>query len=108
MIWLDEDLLSVVEPTQAAEQNLQAYPNPFSQQISFEFSLNAAQHVKLDVFDLRGRKVISLLDAMKTSGSHTVIWDGSGENASLVPGGVYLVRMIAGNDVSTKKILLNP
>lgn len=107
-VWLHEDMLSGADPIQLTERSLQAYPNPFNQQITFEFSLNAAHHVKLDVFDLRGRKVISLLDAMKTSGSHTVIWDGAGDNASLLPDGVYLVRMIAGNDVSTKKILLNP
>lgn len=106
MIWLHEDMLSDVEQVQATKPDLQAYPNPFSHQISFEFSLNTAQHVTLNVFDLHGRKVTSLMDAVKTSGSHTVTWDGSGDNASLVPGGVYLVRMITGNDVSTRKILL--
>jgi flagellar hook assembly protein FlgD len=61
-------------------------------------------HVNLGIFDLQGRKIVSLLDEIKTSGPHQVSWNARASGK--LPEGIYMVRMIAGSDVVTKRIIL--
>jgi len=73
----------------------QNYPNPFnpSTTISYELAKNAS--VKLDVYDVMGRKIRSLLDDSKSAGYYTVVWNGRDEAGSDVSSGVYIYQFVA-------------
>ena len=79
----------------------QNYPNPFNPTTEISFSLPSASHVKLEVFNVMGQKVATLVDGQCEAGEHVVQWDGR-DAAS----GVYFYRLQADDFVGTKKMLL--
>jgi hypothetical protein len=79
----------------------QNYPNPFNASTSISYNLPAASNIKLDIFDLLGRKIESLFNGYQESGPHNVIW-----NSADAPSGVYFYRLEAGKKVQTNKMVL--
>jgi hypothetical protein len=102
-------LSSYLTPTGIKERELQPaqfslsqnYPNPFNPSTSFEFQVSSFGFVCLNVFDVLGREVASLVNEVRPAGVYTVRWD-----ASSLPSGVYFYRLQAGNYVETKKLVL--
>jgi photosystem II stability/assembly factor-like uncharacterized protein len=80
------------------EQN---YPNPFNPATVIRFHVSEFSNVTLQVFDLTGQEVATLLNEKKTPGAYSVSWDGSG-----FPSGVYFYRLHAGASSSCRKMLL--
>lgn len=81
---------------------LESYPNPFNAQTTIRFNLVSRSKIKLETFDLLGRRVATLLDGELTAGTHSVIWDCAG-----LPSGVYFYRLSDGDkSVSNKMTLL--
>ncbi len=78
----------------------QNYPNPFNPVTVIAYSLPAASHVTLDVFNILGQKVATLVDEPQTAGDHQVTWDATQHSS-----GVYLYRIQAGEALETKKML---
>ena len=79
----------------------QNYPNPFNPVTQIGYTLAHATPVQLEVFDLLGRKVATLLDTEQPAGQHRVTFDGSQFSA-----GVYLYRLQAGSFTQTRKLVL--
>jgi len=80
------------------EQN---YPNPFNPETHISFGLPYASDVKIEVFDILGNKVATLLDSSRPAGNHTIDFD-----ASNLASGLYLYRIQAGGFVQMKKMVL--
>ena len=78
-----------------------AYPNPFNPTTTLNFALPIEAEVSIQVFNLQGRQVISLKDGNMPAGYHSVVW-----NADSHASGVYFVKMVAGEYVSTQKLML--
>jgi hypothetical protein len=76
-------------------------PNPFNPSTDISFSLPEASHVTLEVFNVVGQKVATLVDNRLEAGEYTYTWDGS-DAAS----GVYLYRITTENIVETRKMIL--
>lgn len=72
-----------------------AYPNPFRDDAAVHFDLAREGDVTLEVFDLRGARVRTLAHGAMAAGRHHVAWDGRDAGGRRMPGGVYLVRMLA-------------
>ncbi len=86
------------------EQN---FPNPFNPSTTIRFSLPKDQPVDLEVFDVRGRRVVSLLDHEPlAAGWHDVVWRGRDANGRPAASGVYYYRLTAGRDSRSNKLLL--
>jgi hypothetical protein len=89
---------------------LQNYPNPFNPSTEITFDLPGNVGEKLDVtlaiFDISGRRVRGLIDSGLEAGSHRVRWDGRNDRGEPVPAGVYLCRVMAGDEEFTKKMAL--
>jgi hypothetical protein len=79
----------------------QPYPNPFNPSAQIQFGLPEATNVRIDVYNILGSRVVTLLDRHLNAGYHSLIWD-AGEYAS----GLYLVQMKAGGYLHTEKALL--
>jgi hypothetical protein len=77
------------------------YPNPFNASAVIRFSLPAAEHARLTVYDVNGRLVEVLTDAMLSAGDHRVTLDGSTFSS-----GLYFARLEAGETIQTEKMLL--
>jgi hypothetical protein len=84
----------------------QNQPNPFARTTTIRFELPSAVPVKLEVFDLQGRRVRVLTDRTLEPGYHSVEWDRRDGSGSMAPAGVYLYRLTAGTFVEQKKMVL--
>jgi hypothetical protein len=79
----------------------QNYPNPFNPSTTIHYQLSTVSNVVLRVFDLLGREVATLVNAVEQPGTKTVRFD-----ARVLSGGVYYYRLEAGTFVETRKLLL--
>jgi len=84
----------------------QNYPNPFNPSTTIEFTLPESNHVRLSIFDISGRLVTTLVDNHYSAGIHSAVWNGEVSNGQPVASGVYLLKMQAGGNVETKKMIL--
>lgn len=82
------------------------YPNPFNPSTTIKYDLPVRADVKLQVFDIQGRLVTTLVDGPQSAGSFVVKWEGVNDAGSKMPSGVYLVRMTTNQSVSFYKIIL--
>jgi hypothetical protein len=77
------------------------YPNPFNARTTIEFSLPDELHVRLEAFDITGKKVATVVDNLMNAGHHQATWDAAGFGS-----GIYFIRLSAGNSVETRKTIL--
>jgi hypothetical protein len=84
----------------------QNQPNPFNPTTRIDYGLSVDGHVKIEVFNLLGEKVRTLVDEFKAAGNYSVSWDGKNESGSDVASGVYFYRFEAGTVSETRKMLL--
>jgi hypothetical protein len=85
---------------------LQNHPNPFNQTTVIEFILGRPDLVNLDVFDLRGRKVRTLVSERLHSGLTSVHWKGDDASGKSVASGIYFCRMRVGGFQKTEKLVV--
>jgi alpha-glucosidase (family GH31 glycosyl hydrolase) len=84
----------------------QNHPNPFTHTTTISFTLGKAQRVNLEVFNLLGQRVITLLEADRPAGTHNVYWDGSATRGSASAPGIYFYRISTGKASRTRKMIL--
>ncbi|MBN2001459.1 T9SS type A sorting domain-containing protein, partial [candidate division KSB1 bacterium] len=75
----------------ARKENLLAYnfPNPFNASTTIKYELVSNQHIRIDIYDIRGQLVRRLLDSRRERGEHVVVWNGSDLRGHEVPSGIY-------------------
>ncbi|MCB2199364.1 T9SS type A sorting domain-containing protein [bacterium] len=83
-----------------------AYPNPFNPSTVIPFELKQAGKVRVSVFDIRGRKVKTLVDGQRTAGQHRVEWDGRSASGLPVASGSYIVRLEVDGVQASRRITL--
>lgn len=84
----------------------QNYPNPFNPSTSIDFSLPVAGEVTLEVINLLGQRVITLVDKELSAGSYTVEWDSRNSAGESVASGVYFYRLSTDGYAKSRKMLL--
>ncbi len=82
------------------------YPNPFNPRTSIRFELPEAARVELAVYDVKGRRVDTLISEQLEAGRHEAIWQGCDEAGRPAASGLYFARLISGEEVLTRKMLL--
>ncbi len=84
----------------------QNYPNPFNPETQFCYSIPRRSMVRLEIFNLLGERIRTLVNEEGEVGSYKVTWDGKDETGSPVASGVYLYRLRGGGFSSTRKMVL--
>lgn len=84
----------------------QNFPNPFNPETNIRFSLGRTGEVHLEIFDILGRKVRTLVREVLRSGEYVVRWSGVSDAGTRVATGVYLYRLTTAGSSNTKKLLL--
>ncbi|MCK4655330.1 MAG: T9SS type A sorting domain-containing protein, partial [Candidatus Cloacimonetes bacterium] len=85
----------------------QNYPNPFNPETTISFSITqTSPFVTLEIFNIKGQKVKTLVDEKLEAGNHQVVWDGKNENSKSVSSGIYFYKMNTVEYTSTKKMIL--
>ena len=78
-----------------------SYPNPFNSQVKIEYALPQPSYVTIEIYDLLGRRVRTLIDGKKHAGYHQVTWNSKDQSS-----GLYFYRIQAGNYSKTMKMML--
>jgi hypothetical protein len=89
--------------------NLTNYPNPFnpSTTISFELTAKDAKNAKLEIYNIKGQKVKTLLDCKTAPGKYNCIWNGKDGNGKRVSSGQYTARLtINGEEMAVRKMMV--
>lgn len=84
----------------------QNYPNPFNPETNIAFELKESGNVSIEIYNLKGQKVKTLVNDYRSAGDHTVMWNGTDENNNAVSSGIYYYKMKANGDSATKKMVL--
>jgi hypothetical protein len=102
-----DELLDINDRESKNYPYLYNYPNPFSQYTIISYELKASAHVEMEIFDLKGKMIIPLINELQPAGSQTVYWQGNDWSGCQVPNGVYICRIKAGKFTCSKKMILN-
>ena len=84
-------------------------PNPFNPSTTISYEIpesDGGAKVSLTVYNIRGQKVITLVDELKEAGQYSINWDGRDLSGNRVSSGVYFYRMQAGNFTATRKMVI--
>ena len=84
----------------------QNYPNPFNPSTLIPFETSAGGRVRLDVFNVLGQRVVTLVDEVRPAGPHKAQWDGIDAAGRAVGAGVYIYRLSTGQWQEARKLLL--
>ncbi len=83
------------------------YPNPFNPSTTIKYSMPAAGHLKLSIYNVRGHLVKTLIDGNRPAGAdQTVVWDGTNNQGGGVSAGIYFYEARTGGEVKVKKMAL--
>lgn len=85
------------------EQN---YPNPFNPETTISYQIAKATEVNVDIYNLVGQKIVTLVNQKQESGPHVVTWDGRDLLGRTVASGVYIYRIKTAEFVNAKKLAL--
>jgi hypothetical protein len=85
---------------------ISAAPNPFNPSTAINYRLPSSGRVAINVYDVRGRLVETLVDEDESAGAHTVRWDGRNRDGQLVTSGVYFAHISHAGRTRTHKLLL--
>ncbi len=103
------DLTATVNPVSVEDEKTlvtdyylaQNYPNPFNPSTQINYGLKKAGNVEISVYNILGNKIATLVDGFKSAGKHTALL-----NASNLSSGVYFYKIVTGEFVQTRKMIL--
>jgi Secretion system C-terminal sorting domain len=84
-----------------ATRLVSCYPNPFNPETNISFELAADEMVKIEVYNIKGQKVATVLEHEMTAGAHSIVWNAEGQNS-----GIYFLRFETDGKCDVKKIIL--
>jgi hypothetical protein len=95
-----------VDAVPTAYRAYQSYPNPFNPLCTIRYDIARAGRLSLEVFNVDGSVVRTLVDAWREPGVYSEVWDGKGDDGTPLPSGVYFYRLESGDFVATRKMVL--
>ncbi|HEU4364801.1 MAG TPA: T9SS type A sorting domain-containing protein [Candidatus Krumholzibacteria bacterium] len=104
VIELSTDLITAASTPRSTLELHQNHPNPFTPSTTIEFTLPTGGHTTLEIFDVRGRLVRTLVNESFPAGPRAIIWNGSDANGETVPSGIYFYRLATAGRVETRKM----
>jgi hypothetical protein len=90
----------------ASALRLASYPNPFHPRTIFTYTLGQRSPVRLEVFDVQGRLIATLVEAVQNAGQHVVSWDARSGHDERLPPGIYFAKLRAGGQEEVRKVVL--
>ncbi|MDX9870495.1 MAG: choice-of-anchor J domain-containing protein [Candidatus Cloacimonadales bacterium] len=99
---------SVEEIVPSARQTslISNYPNPFNPSTTIKYELANEGNVAIDIYNVKGQKIRSLVNERQSAGLHSINWDGTDDNGKKVSSGIYFFNMKSGKYTSTRKMIL--
>ena len=105
---IGDNVTSVKNPSLVPDkfEVTQNYPNPFNPSTVIEYSIPNAEFVTVRIYNMLGQEIATLLNEEVTAGTYKLQWNGHDNYGNKVSTGSYIYRVVAGNNVATKKMIL--
>ncbi len=103
---VSEDDPVIPEPATSEAILYNAYPNPFNPTTKISFELAIPGKVCLEIFNVKGQKVCTLMQENCSAGKHSIVWNGKDASQNTCSSGVYFYKMQAGKYKQTRKMML--
>lgn len=103
---VDLEHLSTIIKKYTDYLGLESYPDPFSGSTAICYSVVASRWVRLDVFDLTGQRIKSLINGRQSCGMREIPWDGTNDRGKVVATGTYLAKLQIGDVIHVRKMVL--
>lgn len=100
------DVFDAEEQVVAVTKLIGNYPNPFNPETKISYSLESEEHVLIEIYNIRGQLVTTLIDEVQIAGYHNIVWDGNNNRSRPVTTGVYLAKLRAEKYSGTQKMIL--
>jgi hypothetical protein len=91
----------IFQDTEQQKTGIEVYPNPFKSQLTILYKLDKPAEIKLEIFDVAGRRITIIDNGPKSEGTHVAQVQGAA-----MASGIYFVRLAAGNSMSSQKVVL--
>ena len=104
--WKDHSSAAAPRPGRPDPSLQQNYPNPFNPRTRIDYSLPHPAEVRLEIYNLAGQRISTLVQGRREAGFHHIIWDGRDGANQPVSSGVYLARLSTREMVCSRKMLL--
>ncbi len=82
------------------------YPNPFNPTTTIQYSLNKNDKVEIDIYNIKGQKVKTLISSHQNAGNYQVTWYGKDHNEHTVSSGIYFCKLRTSDKLITKKMIM--
>jgi len=92
-------------PNPGKSEYFDMQPNPFRQSLKIKYSLTERTKVTLQIYNMQGQELNTLVNRFQNSGRKTVTWYGSDSNGNQIGPGIYFCTFVAGNNKVTQKIV---
>jgi hypothetical protein len=102
-ILFETDRIAIPAMPLALEQN---WPNPFNPSTTISYYLPESVRVRLEIFDVSGRRVACLVDKAEERGNHSAVWNVAAESGRPAAAGLYIYRLTAGHETLSRKMVL--
>ena len=105
MEWMDNELLSTHTTMCLTPENFSInplYPNPFNQSVSIRYDIPLDSKIKLNVYNINGEHIHTLLNGRKHAGTHTISWNGADKSGIDVASGTYIILLQANNFINNQ------
>ncbi|MCD4665779.1 MAG: carboxypeptidase regulatory-like domain-containing protein, partial [Bacteroidales bacterium] len=108
IIDIELKILSGIDNQFALQKNVAVtnYPNPFNSETTISYSIPLNNIVSIEIYDIQGKKIKTLVNGYQASGNHSVVWNGNDYNGKVVSSGIYYCCLRAGNSLITKKMII--
>ena len=101
--YLGVDDVAAVPGVFALHQN---YPNPFNPVTTIRYDVPEQAHVTMEIYNLLGQKVATLVNGIQEPGYHAIMWNGTNMSGAAMSSGMYFYHIQAGDFRSVKKLIL--
>ena len=98
----DEEVVKIPEQYNL----LQNFPNPFNSQTIIRFEVPTNSKIKIEIFNILGQRVKTLINEEKSPGSYSINWNGENDFSDIVNSGIYLLKLSSEKFSATKKMIL--
>ncbi len=102
-VLFETDRIAIPAMPLALEQN---WPNPFNPSTTISYYIPESGRVRLEIFDVSGRRVACLVDKTEERGNHSAVWNGAAESGRPAAAGLYIYRLTAGRETLSRKMVL--
>jgi Flagellar hook capping protein len=106
MEWMDNELLSTHTEMLLIPDNFSInplYPFPFNQSVSIRYDIPLDSKIELNIYNIYGKHIYTLLNGKKHAGTHTMSWNGVDKNGVDVASGTYIIVLQANNYINNRE-----